>query len=346
MTPGLVLRDRRGRFSIRVRPRPVVVGLVSFATLVALMAVTLTTGEFTLSLSEVVRALIGRGSPSADFVVNTLRLPRLLTAVSVGAALAVSGAILQTVSGNPLGSPDVIGFTNGSATGALVVITVLHGGMTEIALGALVGGLATAVAVYLLAFGGGAGGFRLIVMGIGVGAILLALNSYLVTRADWQDALEAQHWLVGSLNNRGWDQANAMLIACLVLLPVAFGYTRRLSLLAMGDDSAQALGVDARRTRLVMLLVGVALAAVATAATGPVWFVALAAPQLSRRLVRSPGPGLVNAALMGAVLLTASDLAVQRLFTAGVLPVGVATGSLGGLYLLGLLLAESRRTRS
>ncbi|MFI6983514.1 iron chelate uptake ABC transporter family permease subunit [Embleya sp. NPDC050154] len=95
-----------------------------------------------------------------------------------------------------------------------------------------------------------------------------------------------------------------------------------------------------------MLLVGVALAAVATAATGPVWFVALAAPQLSRRLVRSPGPGLVNAALMGAVLLTASDLAVQRLFTAGVLPVGVATGSLGGLYLLGLLLAESRRTRS
>ncbi|MGW1990886.1 FecCD family ABC transporter permease [Embleya sp. NPDC001921] len=346
MTPGLVLRDRGGRFSIRVRPRPVVVGLVSSAALVTLMAVTLTTGEFTLSLSEVVRALIGRGTPSADFVVNTLRLPRLLTAVSVGAALAVSGAILQTVSGNPLGSPDVIGFTNGSATGALVVITVLHGGMTEIALGALVGGLATAAAVYLLAFGGGAGGFRLVVMGIGVGAILLALNSYLVTRADWQDALEAQHWLVGSLNSRGWDQANAMLIACLVLLPVAFGYTRRLSLLAMGDDSAQALGVDAGRTRLVMLLVSVALAAVATAATGPIWFVALAAPQLSRRLVRSPGPGLVNAALMGAVLLTASDLAVQRLFTSGVLPVGVATGSLGGLYLMGLLLTESRRTRS
>ncbi|MEU5981323.1 iron chelate uptake ABC transporter family permease subunit [Streptomyces sp. NPDC047434] len=343
---GTVIRSRAGAVSVRVRGRTLAASAALLGLLLAVALVTLSTGDFELTVGEVLRAVLGQDSGGADFVVNTLRMPRLLTALGVGAALAVSGAVLTSLTGNSLGSPDIIGFTNGSAVGALVVIIVLHGSMTQIALGALVGGLATAAAVYLLMLGRGLQGFRLIVVGIGVSALLLAVNSYLITRATWQEAMEAQAWLIGSLGNRGWQHANAILLAVALLLPAAFLLSRRLGMLEMGDVTAMALGVNAARTRTALLIVGVALAAVATAVTGPIWFVALAAPQLARRLTGASGPALAPAALMGALLLATSDLAAQRLFAPALLPVGTATGTLGGLYLIWLLITESRKSRA
>ncbi|MFF8827910.1 FecCD family ABC transporter permease [Streptomyces sp. NPDC015131] len=343
---GLVLRPRRGGLSLRVQGRAVAVTAALAAALLAVMTVSLTTGDFELSVGEVVQAVFGNASGGADFIVNTLRMPRLVTALCVGAALAVSGAILQSLTGNSLGSPDIIGFTNGSAVGALIVIIVMHGSMTQIAVGALIGGLATAAAVHLLMLGRGLQGFRLIVIGIGVSSLLLAVNSYLITRATFQEALEAQAWLIGSLGNRGWQHANAVLIAVAVLLPPALLLSRRLSMVEMGDVTAMALGVNVARTRAVLLLISVALAAFATAVTGPIWFIALAAPQLARRLTRSAGPPLLTSAVMGALLLAASDLAAQRLFAPALLPVGTATGTIGGLYLIWLLITESRKSRA
>ncbi|GAA1558442.1 FecCD family ABC transporter permease [Streptomyces globosus] len=344
---GTVLRIPGARgVSVRVRGRGVAVTAAILLALLAVMLVSLATGDYELTVAEVLRALTGGDSGGAGFVVNTLRLPRLLTAVAVGAALAVSGALLTSLTGNALGSPDIIGFTNGSAVGALTVIIVLHGSMAQIAFGALIGGLATAAAVHLLMLGRGLHGFRLVVIGIGVSALLLAVNSYLITRATFQEALEAQAWLIGSLGNRGWTHAGAILLAVAVLLPPAFLLSRRLSMVEMGDLTATALGVNVTRTRAVLLLVSVALAAFATAVTGPIWFVALAAPQLARRLTRAAGPALLPAALMGALLLAASDLAAQRLFAPALLPVGTATGTIGGLYLIWLLITESRKSRA
>ncbi|MFJ9428739.1 FecCD family ABC transporter permease [Streptomyces sp. NPDC101490] len=342
---GIVLRTRRGH-SVRLQRRTLAVTAVLFAALVAVAGVTLTTGDFELTVGEVVQALLGNGSGAADFIVTTLRLPRLVTALCVGAALAVSGALLQSLTGNSLGSPDVVGFTNGSAVGALLVIILWHGSMTEIAVGALIGGLLTALAVHLLMVGRGLHGFRLVVTGIGVSALLLSVNSYLITRATWQEALEAQTWLIGSLGNRGWQHANAIGIAVLVLLPLAFGLSRRLAMVEMGDVTANALGVGVARTRTALLVVSVALAAFATAVTGPIWFIALAAPQLARKATRSPGPALLPTALMGALLLTVSDVLAQRLFAPALLPVGTATGTIGGLYLIWLLVSESRKSRA
>ncbi|MFD9030971.1 FecCD family ABC transporter permease [Streptomyces sp. NPDC059567] len=342
---GLVLRTRKGGLSLRVQGRTSAVTAIVLALLLVVMAVTLTSGDYELGVGEVLQAVVGNGSGGADFIVNTLRMPRLLTAVCVGAALAVSGAILQSLTGNALGSPDIIGFTNGSAVGALVVIIVLHGSMTQIAVGALIGGLATAVVMYLLMLGRGLQGFRLVVVGIGVSALLLAVNSYLITRATWQEALEAQAWLIGSLSNRGWPHANAILVAVAVLLPLALALSRRLSMVEMGDTTAMALGVGVARTRTALLVISVALAAFATAVTGPIWFIALAAPQLARKLTRASGPALLPSALMGALLLTASDLLAQRLFAPALLPVGTATGIVGGLYLIWLLVTESRKSR-
>ncbi|MEU9032637.1 iron chelate uptake ABC transporter family permease subunit [Streptomyces sp. NPDC048383] len=343
---GTVLRTPRGRWSVRVQGRTIAVTAILLALLVTVMTVSLTTGDFELSVSEVLQALFGDGGGAADFIVNTLRMPRLVTALCVGAALAVSGAILQSLTKNPLGSPDIIGFTTGSATGALIVIVVLNGGMTQIAIGALIGGFATSAVMYLLLLGSGMQGFRLVVIGIGVSALLLAANSYLMTRASWQEALEAQAWLIGSLGNRGWEHAAAIGFAVAVLLPLALVFARRLSMVEMGDHTATALGVNVGASRTALLVISVALAAFATAVAGPIAFVALAAPQLARKLSRSSGPALVPSAAMGALLLAGGDLAVQRLFSPALLPVGTATGTVGGLYLIWLLVTESRKSRA
>ncbi|WP_412544031.1 iron chelate uptake ABC transporter family permease subunit [Longispora sp. K20-0274] len=335
------LRTRGDRLSVRYAPRAAAVCLLLAAATVAVGLVALTTGDFPLTVAEVGAWLVGRGDGGTDFVVGTLRLPRLLTGLLVGAALGVSGGLFQSLTRNPLGSPDIVGFTTGSATGALVVILLLGGDPSAVALGAVLGGLGTAVLVYVLAVRGGVGGTRLILMGIGVSAILLSVNAYLITRASWQDALAAQSWLIGSLNGRRWEHVVPLAVTLAVLLPLALSLGRRLALLEMGDDAAHALGVPVQRTRLVLVAVGVGLAAVGTAAAGPIGFVALAAPQIARRLTRSTGSGLPSAALTGALLLAGCDLATQRL--APSLPVGIATGAVGGCY-LAWLLAHSWRT--
>jgi len=345
VVPGWVLRSPGGRLSGRVRPRTLAVGVVLAVALLATSAVTLSTGDYPVPLRDLIGSLLGHGDPASDFIVITLRLPRLLAGLLVGAALGVSGALLQSLSGNPLGSPDIVGFTSGAATGALVVIIVTGGDLRAISVGAVTGGVAAAVLVYLLALRGGSPGLRLILVGIGVSAMLVAANYYLITRARLETALAAQVWLTGSLNGRGWEQVRPALVAVGVLLPAALAYGRRLALLELGDDAAAALGVPVRRTRLLLVGVSVALAAVATAAAGPIVFVALAAPHLARRLARSAAPTILPAALLGALLLVGGDLLTQRAFGTRQLPVGITTGALGGLYLAWLLVHEWRRGR-
>jgi iron complex transport system permease protein len=347
MRPGRdrVLRTPGGRIALLVDGRASLVCLVVAAVIVALGVLTLTIGDFPLSVAEVARTLIGRGGPAEEFIVLTLRLPRLLTGALIGAALGISGGLLQSLTRNPLGSPDVIGLTTGAMTGALVVILVLHGSMAETALGALIGGCATAVVVYLLAFRGGVQALRLIMVGLGVGAMLLSVNFYLVTRATLQDAVAAQVWLICGLNGRRWEHVVAVGVALAVLAPIALVYGRRLALLELGDDTASALGVPVQRSGFVVLALSVALAAVATAAAGPIGFVALAAPQVARRLTGSARTGLGASALVGALLIVAADLLAQRLFAPTQFPVGITTGALGGLYLAWLLSREWRRSR-
>jgi iron complex transport system permease protein len=329
--------------AVRLHPRSVMVcaGLLLATCAVAVLSVG--TGDFPLSVGEVLAALVGSGDPAAEFIVETLRLPRVLTALLVGGAFGIAGAIFQSISRNPLGSPDIIGFTMGSVTGAFVVILLLDGTSFEIALGAVAGGMVTAVVVYLLAFRHGMQGYRLVLVGIGISALLQAVNSYLITRATRDDAFAAAHWMVGSLNGRGWEHVWPVTAALAVLVPLALVLARPLTMLELGDDAARALGVNAERSRLALVFAAVAMTAVGTASTGPVWFVALAAPQLARRLTRAAAPGLVSAALMGALLLAASDLAAQQLVSVD-LPVGVMTGAVGGLYLGWLLFRGWGRT--
>jgi iron complex transport system permease protein len=339
--PMRVVRTRGLSFRWEPRTARSVVGLLLALLLLGFGA--LLTGAVDIPPADVLASLAGRGSGGVDYSVLRLRLPRLATAIGVGAALGMAGAIFQTISRNPLGSPDIIGFTTGSATGGLVAILVLGAGGPSTSLAAVVGGLVTAVVVYLLAYRRGVDGFRLILIGIGINAVLVAANNYLIARARLSKAQEAQVWLVGSLNGRTWSDALTVAVVLAGLLPVALAFGRRMPVLEMGPEAARARGVPVEGTTLALVGIGVALTAVATAAAGPVAFVALAAPQLARRLSRTEGAGLVTAALMGAALLVASDVLAQRLVESRPLPVGIGTGLVGGFYLAWLLAREWRR---
>ncbi|MCR8390968.1 iron chelate uptake ABC transporter family permease subunit, partial [Pseudomonas aeruginosa] len=272
-----------------------------------------------------------------------VRLPRVLTACLVGAALGMAGAIFQSISRNPLGSPDVIGFTTGAASGAIVQIILFDAGPLATSLAALAAGLCTALAVVLLARRGAtAGGYRLVLVGIGVGASLSGLNSLLLVTGNLDQAMYAQLWLAGSLNTRTWSHVVPAALGLLASVPLALYHGRRLEVLELGDASAAQLGVAVERVRLQMVLVAVGMTAIATAAAGPIAFIALAGPQLARRLTRSAGVPLLSGALMGAVLLLAADLLGQRLAYVANLPIGLMTGLLGGFYLLWLLLRSRR----
>ncbi|MCW7991804.1 membrane protein, partial [Streptomyces platensis subsp. clarensis] len=259
--------------------------------------------------------------------------------------LGIGGAVFQSVSRNPLGSPDVIGFGQGSTVGALTVMVLFQGGAAAAAGGAVVGGLVTGVVIYLLAWKRGVSGYRLVLIGIGAAAMLTAVINYLITKAQFVDAARATVWMTGSLDGRDWAQFWPLLAVSCVLLPVVLGHGRALRMLEMGDDAAYALGVKVERTRIVLMGSAVLLVAVATAAAGPIVFVSLTAPQLARRLTRSPGPNLAASALMGTALLLLADWAATNAFGERQLPVGVVTGVLGGCYLLWLLVSERKAGR-
>ncbi|MEV8508046.1 iron chelate uptake ABC transporter family permease subunit [Actinoplanes sp. NPDC051475] len=339
-----VLTVRAGRHvSGRLAVRPALICLLLTAGALAIAVLALGTGEFTLTPGQVVQALAGDGTRAARLVVVEWRLPRVLLALVIGAALGLAGAIFQALTRNPLGSPDVIGFTTGAYTGVLIVIVFVGNGYFLTAAGALAGGLVTATLVYLLAFRRGVQGFRLIVVGIAVSAMLSSANQWFIIKVDLQAAYAAALWGQGTLNGLGWAQVTPVVVTVGALVLGLLAYGPRLGLLEMGEDAAAALGVRVEPVRLAYLVIGVALTAVATAAAGPISFVALAAPQLAQRLTRAPGIALAPAAAMGAFLLMLSDWLAQRAFAPTQLPVGVVTVSVGGIYFVWLLVRQARR---
>jgi iron complex transport system permease protein len=329
-----------------VHARSIGVGALLAVAAAALMIVAVGTGEFALPPGEVLSGLAG-SDPAASFIVRDLRLPRALCAALAGTALGLSGAIFQSLTRNPLGSPDIVGFTYGAGVGALVVITMLDGSGTAISAGALAGGTLAALAVYGLAFThGAASGHRLVLVGIAISALLLAMIDFLLSRARIQDAQEATRWLLGSLNTRGWEDVWPLLVGLAVLTPAIAAAGRPLRALELGDDAAHGLGVRVERARLALVLLAVALVSGVAVSVGPVLFVALTAPQIARRIARSPGPALVTSALTGAVLVLAADVVAQRAVPSTPLPVGVMTGAFGGLYLTWLLARGWRSGRA
>ncbi|WP_333770198.1 FecCD family ABC transporter permease [Streptomyces sp. IBSBF 2435] len=299
-------------------------------------------GDYHVGLTSVVKALAGSGDPGTVLVVRELRLPRALTGLLVGIAFGISGALYQTMTRNPLASPDMIGLTEGAGTAVVAGIVLgWDGGLGTQALG-LSGALATAVLVYLLAMKNGATGYRIILVGIGVSWMCTSATDYLLARGQRFEAQAALGWLVGNLNGRTWGQVSMLATAMAVLVPLALGMSRWMRTLQLGDDVAAGLGTPVRSARLALMLVGVALIAFGTAAAGPVAFVALAAPQIAQRLAGTAYPPLVASGLTGALVVLGSDLIAREAIPGTELPVGIVTGVIGAPVLLWLLIRANR----
>ncbi|MBW5252293.1 iron ABC transporter permease [Streptomyces sp. P01-B04] len=346
--PSPVPGVRIGQMSFVWRPWLVLVTLLLAAAGFLVFCLSISVGDFPIGLSRVIATLFGRGEQVDEFVVMDLRMPRALAGLVVGVALGVSGAITQSVARNPLASPDVLGITGGAGMVAVFLVTVSGGiaaavvSSVGLTVAALAGGLGAGLLVYFLAWRRGIDGFRLILIGISVSAMTEAVTTWLLVSADIRDVARAQAWLVGSLDNRSWDEVRVALWCSLALMAVVACVAFQFKPMHLGDEVAAGLGVRYTRVRALLLLCAVLLAAVAVSAAGPVPFVALVAPQVAMRLARCPTPPMVASGLTGALLLTGSDLVARSVLPIG-LPVGVVTAAIGGPFLVYLLVRANLR---
>lgn len=319
-----------------------------FALLLAAVVMGCTIGETPLPVGDVAASLVGRGERGTTMIVMNLRLPRMV----VGAALGLSGAIIQSLAGNPLASPDVLGVTTGAGTGAVAVIVVGgdYGGASGalaafgVPLAAIVGGIGTVVAIRLLSRGTSM--HQVLLIGVGLQATLGAVTSWLLIKASIMDAGRAIVWLTGSLNSANWSDAAMVSVAIVIGVPLLAVLLHPLSALVLGDDLATGLGVRVGRERTLLLTAAVVLAATATAAAGPIAFIALGAPQVALRLLRAPTPPIFASALTGATITLWADWLGRVAFAPNHLPVGILTAGLGAPPFLVYLLITSTKADS
>ncbi|MBM7367708.1 FecCD family ABC transporter permease [Gordonia hydrophobica] len=331
-----------GGYSVALRRRSVVVAVALMAVILVCGVAALAFGSYHVSPTTIVQVLLGGGERVDRTVVLAWRVPRALAAVLLGGFLAVAGAVFQTVTRNPLASPDILGLANGAFTGMLLTVVVFSAGWSVVTLGAVLGGLATAVVIWALARHDGFQGFRLIVIGIGVSAMLASLNTWMLLETELETAMFASAWGAGTLNGVTAQPVVIAAICGVPLLAALALLTPRLRQLDLGDDVALATGVRPARDRTIALGCAVGLVSIATAVVGPVAFVALAAPQIARRLARTPYLPLTVSALTGGLLLLVADLIAQHVLPV-TLPAGVVTVSVGGIYLVVMLIQEVRR---
>ena len=337
-----------------LRARPLLVVAGALVLLLTALVVNVGMGEYPISPLDVARTLAGAGDRADNLIIFELRLPRSLTGLLVGAALGLAGAITQTIARNPLASPDMLGITWGAGAAATAVIVLggsvgaVSGAVESVGLPvvSLLGGVLSGVAVYLLSRQHGIDSFRLVLVGVGVMALTTNVTYWLLTVGDVNDAGRAMVWLVGSLNGRGWENVIPVGIALALLVPLTLIGAHVLGALQFDDDTVRGLGVRVDLARGVLLLAAVTLASVATAAAGPILFVALATPQVALRLSGSAQPPLIASTLLGAMLVVASDVVSRVAFGGLELPVGVVTSILGAPYLIYLLVRRYREVRT
>lgn len=335
-TPQTLKTFRSGRIR-----RQVLLTLVLLILALGLFCAALLIGETYYSPGEVARVIAGQTVPGASYTVGELRLPRAALGLFAGAAFGAAGVIFQTMLRNQLASPDIIGISSGASAAGVTAIVMFQLSQSTVSLIALAGALVTATVIYFLSIKKGFAGTRLILIGIGVGAMLNSCVSYVLSKAAAWDLGTATRWLTGSLNGATWERVASVAAACVLLLPVILIFSRQLGLLRFGDDTARGLGINPGRARIVAILAAVALVAVATSACGPIAFVAFMSGPIATRVI-GPAANLVPpSALVGAILVLGADLVGQNLL--GVhYPVGVITGVLGAPYLIYLLVRSNR----
>ncbi|MDF2942231.1 MAG: hypothetical protein K0S01_1089 [Herbinix sp.] len=330
---------KKGYFNRRFRWITVTILLVAFILLLSGMMLILGNTKYPTSI--VIRVLFGEQIQGATFAIGTLRLPRMLSGLFVGIAFGMAGNTFQTMLRNPLASPDIIGVTSGSSVAAVFCILILKISGNLVSVAAVLCGLLVAALIYMLSKGGSFSGGRLILIGIGIQAMLNAIISFLLLRANQYDVPAALRWLSGSLNGMQMKDIPGLFLAVVIFGFVITMLGRHLKILELGEQTATTLGLKTDQTRLLLVLSSVFLIAFATAVTGPVAFVAFLAGPIAGRLVGVGTSNVIPSGLVGAALVLGADLIGQFAFDIR-FPVGIITGILGAPYLLFLLIRINR----
>ena len=333
-----------GRRSVLITPRHVIVGLILLALSLAVAVVSLRLGKFPVTAQEVIDALQGQGRKIVQVVVVKWKLPRIVLGLVAGLALGVAGALFQTITRNPLGSPDLIGFSTGAQTGILISILLLPGSMLSASLASFIGGAAVGTVTYLVSLRGGFTGLRFILVGIAISSMLVSVNRWLLVRVDDDEGLGALKAITGTLGAARWPVVAPTCLAIGVTVALILLASRHLQVLSLGEQVATILGSPTRRVSAVLNLLGTVLVAVVTMAAGPIGFVALVAPHLARLLTGSPQSPLLVSGLTGSLLMVGADLLSQLVLES--MPVSVVTNAVGGLYLMVALTVAARGRRS
>ncbi len=284
-------------------------------------------------------ALLDGWQPASEhhYVLTEYRLPRVLLAIFVGAALAVSGVLVQGMVRNPLASPDILGINHAAslaAVSALLLVPSLP--VFWLPPLAFIGGMAALLLLRVVA--GGASPIKLALTGVALSATWASIADYLLLSRP-QEINNALLWLTGSLWGRGWPFVTVALPGLLILIPLSFRYCRELDLLALGDERAATLGVNIIKTRRHVLLLAVALAAIAVAVCGPISFISLVVPHVMRRCVGGRHHALLPlSALAGGVVLLLADVLARTINPPMELPAGVLTAIIGAPGFIWLLM--------
>ncbi|MFC4558447.1 FecCD family ABC transporter permease [Virgibacillus kekensis] len=310
--------------------------LVIITGIVAVIATGI--GAVFISPMEVVGSLIGTAEKGSNVIIMQYRLPRIVMAILVGAGLGVSGAILQGIIRNPLASPDVIGITKGAGLAAAsVVLLAPQAPIIALPLAALFGAAIITIVLYLFAYNRGVNPSTLALVGIALGAICHAGIQFLMVKFP-VEINAALIWLTGSLWGKSWNDVLLLLPWILILFPISLMLARRMDILNLGDDVAEGLGEPAKRTRILLLVVAVALAGASVAVVGSLGFLGLIAPHIARQLVGNRHKLLLPmAAVTGMLLLLLADALGRGIAPPSEIPAGIFTAVLGAPYFLYLL---------
>lgn len=333
-----LLRNRSESLALALHRRTLTGCVLALLALGGLLLLSLCLGSTVLTPTDVFTAAFQPDSEHR-FVVHTLRLPRALLAILVGAGLGVSGAVLQQLVRNPLASPDIIGVTDGAAVAAVLFLAWGSAlSLDWLPPLAIAGALISSAVIYGLAWRGGVLPIRLVLVGIALAAALKAITTLVLVMSPLSTTVRTYVWLTGSLYGAQWQDVWGLLPWTLTLLPLTLLFARQLGLMGMTDSQALGLGLAVGRYRLLLLLSSVGLAGSAVAFAGGIGFVGLLAPHLARGLTGQTIVGrLIGSACTGAALVLIADLIGRTLFLPQDLPAGIFVSAVGAPFFIYLL---------
>ena len=340
----------------RIRLRGVLLSLGLTLVLVGAVIISAITGQLPVATTEVVGTLLkGMGintawaptDPVVQATLQVVRFPRIVMALAVGAALAVAGALMQAVFGNPLAEPGVVGVSAGAALGASTAIVfgfAAAGG--GVALLAFLGGLLATLLVYAVARAGGhTEVVTLLLTGIAINAFAQAGLAFVLFLADTASREQIVFWQLGSLAGSLWSEVYIVLPVLILGTILAVMMAHRLDLLSLGERNARHLGVDVEQLRIIAIVLVALLTGVAVAFAGIIAFVGLVVPHIIRMALGPAHRGLLLAsAVGGGALLAIADLLTRTLVLGADLPIGMLTALVGGPFFFGLLYQQRRRS--